>query len=126
MNNAGKNSNGVKKPPVLHLADIITPCRSNFILQSQNHNNSSPQEHKSKSADNFDIPKFDIAEQVLANQRRLSAMKRKPPSSKTPIQAEQTANAFNKVDFRPQIYEQTGFTVIKEIVTRDIETLFRV
>ena len=73
-----------------------------------------------------EIPKFDLAEQIMAEQRKITAIRRKAPGqkSKTP-------------DHKPRILS-TGYTVrqpppalsqkeliIAEIVARDIEKLYQ-
>jgi hypothetical protein len=72
-----------------------------------------------------EIPKFDLAEQIMAEQRKITAVRRKAPSRKT-----------KTPDLPPRI-ESTGYAVelprallekeliIAEIVARDIEKLYR-
>jgi hypothetical protein len=72
-----------------------------------------------------EIPKFDLAEQIMAEQRKITAIRRKAPSQKT-----------NSPDRQPQI-KSTGYAIeppqrvllekdliIVEIVARDIEKLY--
>ncbi|UCF43621.1 MAG: hypothetical protein JSV99_01445 [Planctomycetota bacterium] len=71
-----------------------------------------------------DMPRFDLAEEIMANQRKITAIKRKAPGKKTTVK---------KV--RPQA-ERLGYTIepptpasteqdriIAEIVAKDIERL---
>ena len=73
-----------------------------------------------------EIPKFDLAEQIMAEQRKITAIRRKAPGQKT-----------KAPDQRPRI-ESTGYAIepprptlserdliIAEIVARDIEKLYR-
>ncbi len=72
-----------------------------------------------------EIPKFDLAEQIMAEQRKITAIRRKAPGQKT-----------KAPDRKPRI-ESTGYAVeppralsekeliIAEIVARDIEKLYR-
>jgi hypothetical protein len=73
-----------------------------------------------------EIPKFDLAEQIMAEQRKITAIKRKAPGRKSKIP-----------DRQPRI-QSTGYTaeplvralpeedlIIAEIVARDIEKLYR-
>ena len=72
-----------------------------------------------------EIPKFDLAEQIMAEQRKITAIRRKAPGQKT-----------KAPDRRPRIVS-TGYAVeplrefsekeliIAEIVARDIEKLYR-
>ena len=69
-----------------------------------------------------DIPKFDLAEQILAEQRKLSSVRRKGPGkrSKAPIPKEIYPVA-RIVEPLPMLPEQER--IIAEIVARDIEHL---
>jgi len=73
-----------------------------------------------------EIPSFDLAEEIMANQRKITAIKRKAPGKKTKVE---------KV--RPQA-ERLGYTIeppmpaspqedriIAEIVARDIDRMCR-
>ena len=73
-----------------------------------------------------EIPKFDLAEQIMAEQRKVTAIRRKAPGKKT-----------KAPDLQPRI-QSTGCAIkqppptlpeneliIAEIVTRDIEKLYR-
>ena len=72
-----------------------------------------------------EIPKFDLAEQIMAEQRKITAIRRKAPGQKT-----------KTPDRQPRI-ESTGYAIeppralsekeliIAEIVARDIEKLYR-
>jgi len=73
-----------------------------------------------------EIPKFDLAEQIMAEQRKITAIRRKAPGKKT-----------KTPDQRPRI-QSTGYAIkqppptlpeheriIAEIVARDIEKLYR-
>ncbi|MCP4261955.1 MAG: hypothetical protein GY774_31300 [Planctomycetes bacterium] len=72
-----------------------------------------------------EIPKFDLAEQIMAEQRKITAIRRKAPGHKT-----------KAPDRRPRI-ESTGYAIeppralsekeliIAEIVAKDIEKLYR-
>lgn len=142
MNNADKNSNGVKKPPILRVADIIPPYHNDLIQESQKQktnnglqNNQGAQEHKSAGANNYEIPKFDIAHQILTQQRKCSAMKRKAPGEqsgeRTQEQSdtgEQEYKRTRNTEYRTPAFAEAAairqdIIVIKEIVRRDIERL---
>jgi len=73
-----------------------------------------------------EIPKFDLAEDIMAEQRRITAIKRKAPAKR--VEAVSTPSAAGSVDStglsqwsQPPVREQ----IIAEIVARDIEKLCR-
>ena len=72
-----------------------------------------------------EIPKFDLAEQIMAEQRKMAAVKRKGPGRKAeparrPRQADSIGHALKPP---PVLSEQDQ--IIAEIVARDIEKLYR-
>jgi hypothetical protein len=73
-----------------------------------------------------EVPRFDLAEQILAEQRKISAIRRKAPGKR--IEARKPAVEVGPAHYaiRPpaprQPYQQQ---IIAEIVTRDIERLCR-
>jgi hypothetical protein len=73
-----------------------------------------------------EIPKFDLAEDIMAEQRRITAIKRKAPGQKTDTQG--LKPEVQPVDHiieepRPALSEQEK--IIAEIVAKDIERLCR-
>ena len=71
------------------------------------------------------IPKFDLAEQILAEQRKNASVRRKGPANKfKPVQRNPISKPVDRV-----IQSQLGLTgqdqVIADIVARDIEMLCR-
>jgi len=85
-----------------------------------------PVEPISKQQEKMEIPKFDLAEQIMAEQRKITAIKRKAPGKKNETQPEQLQA--KPVDYTiehsiPWQAEQDQ--IIAEIVTRDIEKLCR-
>ena len=70
-----------------------------------------------------EIPKFDLAEQILAEQRKISSIKRKGPGKKTeaPSQQQQIQSIGYTAKPPPLLSEQEQ--IIADIVARDIETL---
>jgi hypothetical protein len=81
---------------------------------------------KEEPAETPDIPSFDLAEQIMAEQRRITAIKRKAPGVKPEIQRlkpeVQPVEHIIK-EPKPALSEQDK--VIAEIVARDIERLCR-
>ena len=85
------------------------------------------------------IPKFDLAEQILAEQRKITAIRRKAPGKpqRLPAQDGAAGKKTKAPDQQPQA-QSTGYTIkqppptlseqeqiIAEIVARDIEKLCR-
>ena len=72
----------------------------------------------------MEIPKFDLAEQILAEQRKLSAVRRKGPGKRTKIPKPKNAEfSVRFVEEQPMCSEQD--IIIAEIVTRDIKNLLK-
>jgi hypothetical protein len=86
-----------------------------------------------------EIPKFDLAEQIMAEQRKITAIRRKAPGKpqRLPSQDGAAGQKSKAPDQRPRI-QSTGYVVmqqppalsqkeqiIAEIVARDIEKLYR-
>lgn len=70
-----------------------------------------------------EIPKFNLAEEIMAEQRRITAIRRKAPSKKIEVvkpQSTISSSGLSQLQ-RPLIQEQ----IIAEIVARDIEKLCR-
>ena len=72
-----------------------------------------------------DIPKFDLAEQIMAEHRKNTAIRRKGPGkkAKTPKKPHPAESIARKVKPRPIVSEPGQ--IIAEIVARDIERLCR-
>jgi hypothetical protein len=81
---------------------------------------------KEEPAETTAIPSFDLAEQIMAEQRRITAIKRKAPGGKPEVQRlkpeVQPVEHIIK-EPKPALSEQDK--VIAEIVARDIERLCR-
>ena len=71
------------------------------------------------------IPKFDLAEQIMAEQRKNASVKRKGPAKKA--NSEQPQLKFHPADraVQSQIVSLAQEQVIADIVARDIERLCR-
>jgi hypothetical protein len=84
---------------------------------------------KGEGVNNTDIPRFDLAEDIMAEQRRLTAVRRKGPDSPAPVKF--TPSPGLPVAVRPYKSSHSfseGFNyisdpIIADIVTRDIERL---
>jgi len=84
--------------------------------------------NKQSNADNksSEIPKFDLAEQIMAEQRKIAAIRRKGPGKKaeTTKQQYKVESITHTVKPPPMLSEQEQ--IIAEIVARDIEKLYRI
>jgi len=71
-----------------------------------------------------DIPKFDLAEQIMAEQRKIAAIRRKGPGkkNKAPQQKQKVEPIAYNIKQQPILSEQEQ--IIAEIVARDIEKLY--
>jgi len=72
---------------------------------------------------NPEIPKFDLAEDIMAEQRRITAIKRKAPGKKIETVSKLSTNGSATLLQWPKSPEQEQ--IIAEIVARDIEKLCR-
>lgn len=105
VSKAGSNDNADKKQTkgrILRAKDIIPGV---------------PKSNSEKTEQAADIPKFDLAEKILAEQRKITAIRRKAPSQQHEVESTDYATKWSK----PVLYEQEQ--IISEIVARDIKTL---
>jgi len=71
-----------------------------------------------------DIPKLDLAKQILAEQRKAAAVKRKGPREQGQVQVEKASGRPAHTAEEPSVPELSeAQQVIAEIVARDIERL---
>ena len=73
-----------------------------------------------------DIPRFNLAEKIMAEQRRITAVRRKGPGQTEEVQEQEReveSGSFTKEQPSPAISEEEQ--IIAEIVARDIEMLCR-
>ena len=82
-----------------------------------------PAVRKSAMQETSDIPKFDLAEQIMAEHRKITAIRRKGPAKKAnpPKKLHPAESIARNVKPRP-IVSEPGH-IIAEIVARDIEKL---
>jgi hypothetical protein len=73
--------------------------------------------------DNLEIPKFDLAEDIMAEQRRITAIKRKSPAKK--IEVLSPPSAVGPAGPQQWPKPQAQGQIIAEIVARDIEKFCR-
>ena len=74
-----------------------------------------------------EVPRFDLAEDIMAEQRKVTAIKRKGPGEKVKVsRAERQAGAVGYKIRHPREAAGEESRLIAEIVARDIERLCRV
>ena len=82
---------------------------------------------KGEGVSNTDIPRFDLAEDIMAEHRRLTAVSRKGPDSPAPVNLTPSPGlpvAVRPSQSRHSISEAfNSDPIIADIVTRDIELL---
>jgi len=88
-------------PDILHAGDIMPPYNDKSNQEDNSRETKGSGQNTSSSQQKHAIPRFDLAEEILAEQRKIATVKRKAPS---PVLSEQKQ-------------------IIAEIVTRDIENL---
>ena len=93
--------------------------RARDIIPGDGKNNPTPLPKEDK----HDIPQFDLAGDIMAEQRRLIAAKRKGPGKKTETEvAQPRAKAASAVE-QPLLHDSEQDELLREIVKRDIEKL---
>jgi hypothetical protein len=81
---------------------------------------------KEEAEETLEIPSFDLAEEIMAEQRKITAIRRKAPGQKTEVQRlkPETQIVDHIIDQpKPLLSEQEK--IIAEIVAKDIEKLCR-
>ena len=71
----------------------------------------------------MEIPKFDLAEEIMAEHRKVTAVKRKSPGQKTEPQVQKSAGEPARHTILPGQISSGQMQIISEIVARDIEKL---
>ncbi len=98
-------------------ADILRASGQSNIQQAQTKPEDARQEKN-------EIPRFDLAEEIMAEQRKITAIKRKAPGKKIEAQKPEAKSiGYCLKQQRPTSPEQKQ--IIAEIVARDIERLCR-
>jgi len=104
---------------VLRAEDIIPPYKKD-INQKGKHTETPPAELKNATQQKAEIPKFDLAEHILSEQRKTATVRRKGPGT-----VHQTQNSRRQIQLtgyniqsQPKLSQQE--LIIAEIVARDI------
>ncbi len=115
------------KPKVLRINDIIPPFDKKPQKSQPDKAASMPimsAAPVAKEEIKADVPKFNLAEDIMAEQRRLSANKRVAPIGKIPIQQITSKGAAGRAMEMP-IPEDTEIDeIITQIVSKDLERLY--
>lgn len=83
-------------------------------------------EHDDAVQQKNEIPSFDLAEQIMAEQRKITAVRRKAPGGKVKIPGSQSPNlSKERVIKESSLILPEKDPIIAEIVERDIEMLYR-
>jgi hypothetical protein len=120
---------------VVSKANAGKHCDDNRPKQSSNDIASRPAGKKAKLANSLSvesagamqethgIPKFDLAEQIMAEQRKIAAIRRRGPGRKAeaPKQQRRVESIAHTVEPPPILSEQEQ--IIAEIVARDVQRL---
>ena len=109
--------------------DIKTPRRPDILRAKDIIPGAAGSAGKGDDVSNTDIPHFDLAEDIMAEQRRLTAVRRKGPGGPEPVNL--TPSPVLPAAVRPSQSSHSfseGFNyisdpIIADIVTRDIERL---
>ncbi len=107
--------------------DTINPSKSPPPASTANRYRTEPLKMPQEQSE---IPRFDLAEEIMAEQRKITAIKRKAPDKKIEYQIEARMrkqevkpNSYTIEQMVPSLPEQEK--IITEIVARDIERLCR-
>ncbi len=75
----------------------------------------------------IEVPRFDLAEEIMAEQRKITAVKRQAPGKKTESgRVESRGESFGRTIEPPTPVLTEQDRIISEIVARDIERLCRI
>ena len=126
----GKDDGNIQSSAgALRAGDIIPPYgnkddqeRNSQVLKGGGKNTSLP-------SSDHEIPRFDLAEEILAEQRKIVAVRRKSPSPKN--ESIHKLGRERKVESTCYAFEQPIYVlseqqqIIEDIVVRDIENLIK-
>jgi len=108
------------------LRQSVEDITSHFIGEKSKHANDPSTESPGPVQETSEIPKFDLAEQILAEQRKITAIRRKAPGKKTKATEQQPhIESIGYTIKQPSAKLSEQEQIIAEIVARDIEKLYR-
>ena len=111
------------KKDILRARDVMPPYKK-IDAEDKSHNQTEGRAAEAVEAQRGkgEIPRFDLAEEIMAEQRKISAIRRKAPGKTIETQKEERVGYTIGQPIPAQPYQQQ---VIAEIVARDIERLCR-
>lgn len=111
------------KKDILRAQDVMPPYKK-IDAEDKSHNQTEGRAAEAVEAQRGkgEIPRFDLAEDIMAEQRKISAVRRKAPGKTIETQKEERVGYTIGQPIPAQPYQQQ---VIAEIVARDIERLCR-
>jgi len=74
---------------------------------------------------NNEIPKFDLAEKIMAEQRKITAQKRTAPAQKNQVASQQRQGESMSYAVQQPTMDLSEQRIVAEIVARDIEKLLK-
>ncbi|MGA2678498.1 MAG: hypothetical protein ABSF37_04245 [Sedimentisphaerales bacterium] len=101
--------------------DFKTPRRSDILRAKDIIPGAAGSAGKGDGVSNTDIPRFDLAEDIMAEHRRLTAGRRKGPGGSAPADKKPFLSRYGFSEG----FNAAGDPVIADIVARDIEQLCR-
>ena len=118
------------KGDILRARDIMPPYNNEKMGEDTKKeseagklNSAKPLEIKEIGQRRSEIPRFDLAEEIMAEQRKITAIKRKRPVGKMETEGRGAVESF-RYSLEPQRLTSTGERgIIAEIVARDIKRL---
>jgi len=111
------------KKDILRARDVMPPYKK-IDAEDKSHNQTEGRAAEAVEAQRGkgEIPRFDLAEEIMAEQRKITAIRRKAPGKTIETQKEERVGYTIGQPIPAQPYQQQ---VIAEIVARDIERLCR-
>jgi len=120
------NSNGQSDTDILRAGDIVPPYNDKSKQENNSRELESRRKNTSLPQQKHEVPRFDLAEEILAEQRKITAVKRKAPGKKSGHSSQQQqvqSIGYDIEEPMPALSEQQQ--IVAEIVARDIGKLCR-
>lgn len=119
------------KADILRARDIIPgeppykkKTRQEPKLQKTGEDTAGPADAASTQKEKTEIPRFDLAEAIMAEQRKITAIRRKAPGKKNETEEREAEPISHTIEQAiPTLSEQEQ--IVAEIVARDIEKMCR-
>ena len=105
--------------------DFKTPRRPDILRAKDIIPGAAGPAGKGDGVSNTDIPRFDLAEDIMSEHRRLTAGRRKGPGGSVPADLTPVKKPFLSRYGFSEGFNAAGDPVIADIVARDIERLCR-